>query len=51
MNVTHYSHKEETIFVLLSESEKNQSYFLELSFTTSGSIKKDSLGDWISVSY
>ena len=40
MSVTHCTHEEETAFVLLNESKKNQYYFLELLFPTSGSIIK-----------
>ena len=40
MSVTHCTHEEETAFVLLNELKKNQYYFLELLFPTSGSIIK-----------
>lgn len=51
MSVRHHTHEEEAILVLLHESEKKISViFWNYHSLQVGQIKKDSQGDWISVS-
>lgn len=52
MSVTHYTHEEQTILVLFNESEGKKINIIFWSYYSLqvGQLKKDPLGDYISIS-